>query len=447
MPRLTVSRRRFLQTTTGAGAVAAIGFPTIIPSRAFGANAKLNVAGIGCGGKGAVDTDGVSSENVVALCDVDEGNLLAAAQRFPNARRYRDFREMLDKEQKNIDAVTVSTPDHTHAPAAAKALRMGKHVYCQKPLTHTVYEARLLTTLARQGTLATQMGNQGHSDAGLRRNAELIRAGVLGDVTEAHVWTDRPIWPQGISARPPEEDVPGNVDWDLWLGPAPERPYSSAYHPFKWRGFWDFGTGALGDMACHCMDVVFTALDLPAPASVSAEHEGNTQESAPKWSVIDYRFPANGKQPAFKMVWYDGKRKPSADLVKGRELASNGVIIVGSKDTMYVPSYWGAGTLVSGTNLEEFKDVPQSLGRRPEGFDRGHYMEWIEACKGGPAAQSNFDFAGPMTEAVLLGNVAIRAGERIEWDSKNLRVTNSDAANKLISKAYRKGWEIETPRA
>ena len=441
-----ISRRRFLQNSAAAGA-AAVAFPMIVPGRAFGANERLNIAAVGSGGKGEVDINGCSTENIAFLCDVDAANASRMFQAHPQAKKYTDYREMLDKEAKNIDAVLVSTPDHHHAPAALRAMRAGKHVYCQKPLTHTVYEARLMTETARQFKVATQMGQQGHSDPGLRRNVEVIRAGVLGKIKEVHIWTDRPIWPQGIAERPPEEEPPATIDWDLWLGPAPERPYSSAYAPFKWRGFWDFGTGALGDMGCHNMDLFFFALSPPAPKSVMAQSEGNTAESAPKWSVIDYDFPATDNTPAVRMTWYDGGKKPSPELAKLKELPGNGVILVGEKDTMYVPSYMGPGVLLSGTKLEDLKDVPMSLPRRPEPWDTNHYAEWIAACKGGEPSLSNFDYAGPMTEAVLLGNVAVRAGGKIDWDAKNLKVTNNEDANKLINKEYRKGWEIEPSAA
>ena len=436
-----VSRRRFLQGS--AAAATAMAFPTVIPSRAFGANERLNVAAIGCGGKGEVDIQGVSDQNLVALCDVDEKNAAKMFGQFPSAKKYRDYRQMLDKEAKNIDAVTVSTPDHHHAPAALRAMRMGKHVYCQKPLTHTVQEARLMRETARDTKVATQMGNQGHSHPETRRLVELVRHGVLGNVTAVHVWTDRPIWPQGNRRPTQTPPVPPTLDWDLFLGPAPERPYHPSYHPFVWRGWWDFGTGALGDMACHCMDLAFFALDLPAPSSVAAKSSGGTEESPPRWSVIDYQFPRSGKQAALTMTWYDGGRKPPADVVKGRELPSNGIVLVGDKDTLFVPSYWGDGQFLSGAKTADFKDVPQSVPRAPGEFDKGHYNEWINACKGGPKAMSNFDYSGPMTEAVLLGNVALRAGGKIEWDAKALKVTNVPEANRLVRKSYRNGWGVE----
>jgi predicted dehydrogenase len=442
MKSVQLTRRRFLGTSVGAAG--ALAFPMVVPRRAFGANERVRVAAIGAGGKGSVDIQGTrnATGDIAFLCDVDERQIGEMHKLFPAAKWYKDFRQMLEKEGKGIDAVIVSTPDHTHAPAALMAMRMGKHVYCQKPLTHTVHEARLMTEVAREMKVATQMGNQGHSDSDTRRLVEIIRSGALGNVREAHVWTDRPIWPQGIDRPEDRPAPPPGLDWDLWLGPAPQRPYHPAYVPFKWRGFWDFGTGALGDMACHCMDVVFFALGLPAPTSIQAESSGVNPESAPTWSVIQYQFPA------MKMTWYDGHKLPSADLVKGRKLASNGVILVGDKDTLYVPSYWGRGEFLSGATMEDFKDVPQSLPRASTKFDDGHYVEWINACRGGPAAMSNFDYSGPMTETVLLGNVALRTGpQKLEWDSRRLRVTNVAEANRFIRKSYRKGWEIEAPGA
>jgi predicted dehydrogenase len=431
------TRRTFLKASA-----AALAFPIVIPSRAFGANERIHVASIGAGGKGEVDIEGAAAAGgtIAFLCDVDATRAEAMFKKYPDAKQYKDFREMLREEEKNIDAVTVSTPDHVHAPAALMAMRMGKPVYCQKPLTHTVHEARLMAQVAKEKKLATQMGNQGHSDDGLRRNVELVRAGVIGKVREAHVWTDRPIWPQGLQRPEGEDPVPPTLDWDLWLGPAQPRPFKGkqTYVPFNWRGWWDFGTGALGDMACHCMDVVFYATRPGAPTSVEAQSSGGTDVSAPTWSIIRYQFPA------MTMTWYDGHKMPPAELVKGRKLASNGVILVGEKDTLYVPSYWGPGDFVSGAKLDDFKDVPQTLPRARLKFDDGHYAEWIDANKGGPAPLSNFvDYSGPLTEAVLLGNVAISAGQKIEWDSKNLKVTNSSDANRLIRKQYRKGWELE----
>ncbi|HUR46913.1 MAG TPA: Gfo/Idh/MocA family oxidoreductase, partial [Candidatus Saccharimonadales bacterium] len=417
-----------------------LSFPFISTRNVLGANSRLNIAAIGAGGKGEVDVNGCSSENIFALCDVDENNAAKTFKKFPNAKRYKDFRVMLEKE-KSIDAVTVSTPDHMHFPAALMAMKMRKHVYCQKPLTHTVEEARILTEAARKYKVATQMGNQGHSDKYLRRNVELVQAGVLGKVREAHCWTDRPIWPQGVNRPAEQPPVPSTLDWQLWLGVAPERPYSPAYVPFKWRGYWDFGTGALGDMGCHVYDMPYWALKLGAPTSISAEQEGMTKESPPKWSIVTYEFAERQSHPATKFIWYDGGKKPNQDLAKGKKLDTNGVILVGEKDTLFVPSYWGKAEFLSGATYDDFKSVAETLPK-PSKFDQGHYDEWIAACKGGPAAYSNFDYAGPMTEMILLGNVAIRAGKKIEWNAKKLKVTNDKEANQLIRKKYRRGWKV-----
>jgi predicted dehydrogenase len=434
-----ISRRRFVQTTLATAG--ALSFPFLARRNVLGANERLNIAGIGVGGKGASDVSNVDSENIVALCDVDEANAAGTFKKYPNAKRYKDFRVMLEKEGKGIDAVTVSTPDHMHAPAAILAMKMGKHVYCQKPLTHTIYEARQLTELARKHKVATQMGNQGHSHPDTRRLVELIQGGALGTVREVHCWTDRPIWPQGIDRPKDTPPVPTTLDWDLWLGVAPERPYNPAYVPFKWRGFWDFGTGALGDMGCHNMDLPFFALNLRDPIGAEAQSSPVNNESAPSWSIINYYFPARDKRPAVKLVWYDGGKKPAPELVKAKELPGNGVIMIGDKDTLFVPSYWGAGSFVSGAKVEDFKSIPETLPK-PKDFEKNHHQEWIQACKGGPAALSNFDYAGPMTEAVLLGNVAMRAGQKILWDSKKLKVTNVPEANRFIRTQYRKGWKV-----
>ena len=437
--KTTITRRQFIQRSTLAASTLAI--PTFVPSRVFGANERLNVAGIGAGGKGAVDIDGCSSENIVAMADVDYTRAAGSFKRFDKATRYIDFRQMLEKEGKNIDAVTVSTPDHTHAVAAAMAIKMGKHVYCQKPLTHTVSEARILTQLARKHKVATQMGNQGHSNPDSRRLVELIQAGVLGEVKEAHVWTNRPVWPQGIDRPKDTPPVPDTLDWDLWLGTAPERPYHPAYVPFKWRGWWDFGTGALGDMGCHNQDLAYWALELRDPTSVEAKSSEVNNETAPIWSEVTYQFPKTKNRGPVKLTWYDGGKKPDPALVKEKSLPANGSIIIGTKDTLYVPMYWGSGQFLSGVKTEDFKKVPEFLPK-PKDFGSHHYQEWIDACKGGKAAYSNFDYAGPMTESVLLANVALRSEGKIEWDAKKMRITNLPEANKYVTHKYRGDWKL-----
>ena len=437
----SLNRRRFLQR---AGlATGALAFPFVSARNVLGANSRLNIAGIGAGGKGGVDLGFCAAENIVALCDVDQNNAAVTFKRFPQARPFKDFRVLLEKEGKNIDAVTVSTPDHTHFHAAAMAMKLGKHVYVQKPLTHTIWEARTLTELARQTKVVTQMGNQGHSQPDSRRLVELIQAGVLGDVREVHIWTDRPIWPQGIE-RPASLPVPAHLDWDLWLGPAPYRAFHDGCVPFKWRAFWDFGTGALGDMGCHNMDLAFFSLNLRDPDAVEATCSGLNGETAPQWSIITHEFPLLGKRGPVKLTWYDGGKKPEPALAKLKELPGNGCIMVGSKDTLYVPSYWGRGSFVSGATMEDHKSVAETLPRPFPGVkdnDEAHHLEWIAACKGEGKALSHFDYAGPMTEAVLLGNVALRAGQRIEWNAKKLKVTNVREANRFVRTEYRKGWE------
>jgi predicted dehydrogenase len=285
------------------------------------------------------------------------------------------------------------------------------------------------------------MGNQGHSNPETRRLVELIQAGVLGTVREVHVWTDRPIWPQGIDRPTDTPPVPRTLDWDLWLGVAAWRPYHSAYVPFKWRGFWDFGTGALGDMGCHNMDLAYFSLGLRDPVSVQAESSGVNGETAPKWAIVTYDFPARAEQPAVKMIWYDGGKKPSRELAKGRELPENGVLLIGDKDSLFILNYWGGGAFLSGAKVEDFKTVSEKLAK-PKDFEKDHHREWTTACKGGPKALSNFDYAGPMTEAVLLGNVALRVGKKIVWDAKQLNVTNVSEANQYLRAEYRKGWKI-----
>jgi len=438
---INTTRRRFLQGSIAAATTLATtrllrGVPA-----GYSANEKVNVAQIGATGKGRDDLEGIKKAGgkVVALCDVDASHTAQAAHEFPNARPHTDFRRMLET-QKDIDAVVVTIPDHQHAFAAMTAMRHGKHVYCQKPLTHDIYEARLLRKTAAELKLATQMGNEGHSSEGLRAQVDWIRAGVLGPVTEVHVWTDRPVgwWPQGLERPSASAPAPPGLDWDLWLGTAPERPYNAAYHPFKWRGFWDFGTGALGDMACHIMDVPCWALNLTGPCAVEAESQGMTAESGPNWSIITWHFPARGDLPPLKMKWYDGGKRPDkpADLPDAQwRKAKGGCMFVGEKGVM-------CGSQIQRPNVlgalgKELTPPARTLPRSP-----GHYVEWIDAIKGGPAAMSNFDYAAQLAETVLLGNIALRCGQRIEWDAAEMQVINLGGKNRLARREYRKGWEL-----
>jgi predicted dehydrogenase len=405
---------------------------------------KLNIAGIGVGGMGRNNVKACENENIVALCDVDWEFSAPILELYPKAERHHDFRRMFDK-QKNIDAVIVATADHTHAIASMTAIKLGKHVYCQKPLTHSVYEARKLAEAAREAGVATQMGNQGHSSERIRLVVEWIRAGVIGDVREVHVWTNRPGsiwgWRQGVERPAGTPPVPEKMDWDCWLGPAPERPYHPAYHPSKWRGFKDFGTGSLGDMGCHIIDQPYWALDLKSPASVEAcstapvhSAEAN-EETYPLASIVTYQFAARGTMPPVKMVWYDGGMLPPRpeELEKSRDMSGDtGVLFVGDKGKML------NGRLIPESRMKGM-DRPAKTIERIEGT---HEQNWIDACKGGPAACSNFDYAGLLTETVLLGNVAVQAKKKIYWDAENLRVTNDNEANRFIQREYRKGWAL-----
>jgi predicted dehydrogenase len=440
-------RRDFLKAGTLAGTGMLVSGTGFWPDSAVaaddkprrrGPNERLNVAVIGAGGQGGGNLGNVArSENIVALCDVDTRRCWDALRRFSNVPFYLDFRAMLDK-QKNIDAVVVSTPDHQHAAASSMAIQLGKHVYCEKPLTHDVWEARQLRHLAAKHRVATQMGNQGTSDNNLRTAVEIIQSGAIGDVREVHVWTNRPIWPQNIARRPPRQSVPGGLHWDLWLGTAPERDYNQAYVPFAWRGWWDFGTGAIGDMACHTMNLPYMALRLRDPSTISADVATKVNnETAPEGCTVTYEFPARGNLPPCRMLWYE-RRLPPPKLFMGQKPSGSGCLIIGSKGTMYSPSdYGGEYRLLPLEIFRGYRPPRPTLPRSP-----GHHAEWIRACKGGPPAMSNFDYAGPLTEMALLGNIAIRVGQRIQWDAQNLRATNCPAADRLVRREYRRGWTV-----
>jgi predicted dehydrogenase len=398
---------------------------------------------VGVGGRGRAAVDALAEERLVAFCDVDDVRAAGTYQTYPDVPRFRDYREMLDRLDSSIDAVTVSTPDHMHFPIAVAALRLGKHVFVEKPLAHTVEEARVLTRLAKEKGLATQMGIQGHAAEGMRLLREWYEGGVLGEVREIHSWTDRPIWPQGIgpfdhSQRIPVE--PATLDWNLWQGVAPARAYDPGFVPFKWRGFWDYGTGALGDMGCHMMDGAFWALELGAPSWVEASAANTTDFSAPTASVVTYEFPATTRRPSVRWTWYDGNLRPPipAAVEIGRTLPDNGTLIVGTRVTVLADPNYFTVRIVPEKAMQEMAGglPPRRFPRIPGG---NHFAEWVEACKGGAPAGAAFDYAGPLTEMVLLGNVALRAGRRIIWDSAALAVANLPAANMFLRKPYRPG--------
>jgi predicted dehydrogenase len=457
MPRL--SRRQAL-----AASAAALGYLHLAPAasaaRVYRANEKLRVGGIGVGGKGSSDIDNAAAlMDVVALCDIDEKQLAPKAKKWPGAKTFSDFRKLFDDASlmKSVDAFTISTPDHTHALAAVLAMRAGKHVYVQKPLTHDVYEAHLLMKEAKKNKVCTQMGNQGTAANGLRRAAELVRGGELGDVTEVHVWTNRPIWPQAPKVsdkNPPKKaDVPKGVDWEAFLGPAPLREYAAGIHPFAWRGFWDYGTGAIGDMACHTANMAFMGLKLGHPTRVSAEAGDVNPLSCPSFARATIEFPKRGAMVPVKLFWYEGQQNgkkvlPSDELVKratelsGKALVNSGSILVGSKGIAYSPDDYGANVFFSTGKKTGGDTKPETMPINNKG-DQGQKDEWVEAIKAGKPelALSNFDYASLLTAAFLLGNVAIRTGKAFNFDGEKCEADIKEAAP-LIRREYRKGWDL-----
>jgi predicted dehydrogenase len=454
------SRRRFL--AAAAGAVAGFSAaPRIIPGGPGKAptGEKLNIACVGLGAMGIHNLKACEDHNVVALCDVDWRMAAVTFKRYPRAGRYRDYRRMLDR-QRDIDAVIVATPDHTHAVITAAAMKLGKHVYTQMPLAHDVWEARQLARIARETKVATQMGNERYSGPTVRSVCEWIRDGCIGPVREVHCWTNRPQWPQGSIQRQPPPAPPASLDWDLWLGPAPERPYSPAYHPYNWRGWRDYGTGALGAMGCHEMDGAYWALRLAEAATftVEAESSGGTAETYPLASTIRYRFPARGEMPPVTLTWYDGGRRPPrpGEWPDTREfLGSNGTIFVGEKGKLTF------GALTAGTNPGQAgpRFIPESLRQsyrppkqtipRIQGKGRWvkasrHVEDWLRACRGQRPACSRFEVAAPLTEIVLLGNVALACGGTIHWnrDAMKVKVTGDPDASRHLRRDYRQGWSL-----
>jgi predicted dehydrogenase len=445
-----INRRQFVQDSALAAAAATV---MIVPRHVLGGprqiapSDKMNIAGIGIGGMGAANLKNMESENIVALCDVDPNYAAPTIKRYPNAKFYIDYREMLDK-QKDIDGVLIATPDHTHALLSLAAIGAGKHVYCQKPLTHNVHEARRLAQAAKEAKVATQMGIQGHSMEGLRLACEWIWAGLIGEVHEVDAWCDLSYYPWGHagwssqwSTRPTDTPpLPDGMNWDLWIGPAPMRTYHRAYHPATWRCWWDFGSGMMGDRGAHTLDPVVTALKLGPPTSVDATSCGNTTEVHPLSAIVTYKFPARGDMPPVTLTWYEGTRPPRpADLEDGRKMpAEGGVLYKGTKGTIMAGVYGDSPRIVPETRMREAKLPEKTLPRVPD----SHEMDWVRACKNGQPAGADFAYAGPLAETCCLGNIAKRVDARIDWDAANMRVTNLAEANAFVTREYRKGWEV-----
>ncbi|MEC7564739.1 MAG: Gfo/Idh/MocA family oxidoreductase [Planctomycetota bacterium] len=457
-------RREFLKISAAASAGfwAAGGTPL---KASTSANEVIRWACVGVGGKGTSDSnDAARHGDIVGICDIDEGNLGKASGKWPKAQKFFDYRKMIDKLGDNVDAITVSTPDHNHGPAAVLSLKAGKHTFTQKPLTHTIEEARRLSDLAKEAGVHTQMGNQGTASSNLRRSAALLRSGIVGKVKEVHVWTNRPVWPQGGGRPTDTPEVPAHIHWNEFLGPAKFRPYNPAYTPFKWRGWWDFGTGALGDMACHTLNMPFMGLDLFDPTSVVAETSGHNGETYPSQCKITFEFPEYNGRPAVTLYWYDGGFKPSRALFpkrtqmidgNGKELAGDnqkyarllntGSLIVGDQGSMLSPGDYGHDARTTGifsndeytlqSNIKQEVEYPESPG---------HFTELANAIKGGPAPVSSFQkYSGRLTETILLGNLAVFAdGKKIEWDAKKLVPTNAPEVAHIVRKEYHNGYGI-----
>ncbi len=454
-----MNRRRFLANAAAAGA----GF-TIVPRHVLGAHQgtpapsdRLNIAGIGIGGMGKNNVRRSETERIVALCDVDFEGSKEVFEKYPEAKTYKDYRVMLD-EVKDLDAVIIATPDHSHAVITMAAMERGKHVYVQKPLTHSVSEARLLTEAARRYGVQTQMGNQGHSGEGSRLLCEWLWDGAIGEVREAHAWTSRPVWPQGVEMDRPTEavPVPPDLDWDLWIGPARYRPFHPTYHPAKWRAWCDFGTGSLGDMGCHIVDPLFWALKLKYPVSVEAnitkhyhgffELTEPKNETYPASSIVRFKVPAREKMPALEMTWWDGGLMPPrpAGLEPGRRMGDldGGILLIGDEGAIVAGCYGESPRIVPEAKMRKYRRPKRTLPRIPEGSD-GHEQDWIRACKTGKPASSSFEYSGPLTETVLMGNLAVRYPNReLFWNGAAMEVTNDKDANAYVRREYREGWKL-----
>lgn len=454
-----LSRRTLLRRSALTGAAF-----QIVPGYVLGLNGqtppsgKLNVAGIGVGGMGGSNIGQCAkNDNIVALCDIDKNYAAKTFQAYPSAKTYTDYRTMLD-QQKDIDAIVIATPDHTHAPIAMACMRAGKHVYVQKPMAYSVGEARAMTEAARQHKVITQMGNQGRSGDGVRMVCEWIWAGAIGTVREVHAWTNRPVWPQGIEVGRPAETppVPDGFDWDKWIGPAPMRPYHPTYHPNSWRAWCDFGTGSLGDLGCHVLDCVYWALNLKYPISVEGnistywggfwEKTEPKNEQFPRSSIVRYTFPARGGLPPLDLTWWDGGLMPPrpAELEEGRQMGDSdgGVLFIGDKGKLICGCYGRSPRLIPETAMRAFQLPPKTIERVPGG-EAGHEQNWLQAIKAGKQAISGFDYAGPFAEMVLLGNLAVRFPDRrLLWEGEFMKVTNDSDAQAFVTRKYREGWTL-----
>jgi predicted dehydrogenase len=454
-----LTRRTFL--TSAAALAGGLGASGRSAAWTLGAGGRISpsdtlyLAVVGAGGRGGDnlrEMSNIANVKVVALCDVDKRQAAESFKAHPDAKQYSDWRRMLEQE-KGIDAVLVATPDHNHAIVSISAMKLGKHVYCEKPLAHSIWEAREMARVAREMKVATQMGTQGHAYVGTRRAVEVLRAGAIGDVKELHVWTDRPAgwWPQGVTRPVETPPVPPELDWDVWLGPAPSRPYNEAYVPFKWRGFWDFGTGAIGDMGIHNLDTAYWGLELTAPTSVTIKDcsplltEPSAKETAPLWSLLQIEFPARGSKPPVTMHWYDGGKLPPPDLFQGEKLITHdgGSLVIGTKGTLFTRTWHGGENdadmfvLLPRKSFEGFVPPPETLTRPTD-----HHQEWVDACMGKGASLSNFAYASVLTESLLLGNVALRTGKSLTWDHDAMRAVGTPEADRFIKPEFRSGWSL-----
>jgi predicted dehydrogenase len=431
--QLTIPRRDFLKTTSaGAAALSAGVWSGLAAAAPRSAHEKLNVACIGTANQARFSIDNLKGENIVAFADIDQNYRDRMAKDFPGARGYDDYRELLVREGDKIDAVVVAVADHSHAPATIRAIRAGKHVYCEKPLSHTVHESRVVAAAAQEMGVATQLGTQIHAGNNYRRVVEIIQSGAIGDVNEVHVWVGKG-W--GGGERPQgEQKPPATLNWDLWLGAAPERPFwPGRYHPAQWRRWWDFGGGTLGDMACHYIDLPFWALKLRHPTSCEAEGPPVHPETCPLGLIVRYEFPQRGNLPPVKLTWYDGNKIPRQ--VAGERVPGSGVMFVGSEGKMFAD--YGSYKFFPQATFAGFQPPAESIPN-----SMGHHAEWLQACKEGTPTTCNFDYSGPLTEAVLLGNVAYRVGKKLSWDAANLTATNAPEAAQYVQKEYRSGWEL-----